>query len=226
MPVTGTVAVNCWKCAAPAGASALVCTRCEAVQPLLPGADLFSVLGLPRRLSVDTAELERRYLAASRAVHPDRHQTATPRERELSLAASAAVNRAYRTLKDPVARGRYWLELNGARLGDEGPHVPPEIAAEVFETQEKLAELRSAGNGAESDTLRREVEAIRATFARRLDALRDGLLACYAGGNGNGAGVPLDELKRRLSEIAYLRTLLGDIEDTMGEGFRGTDRRH
>jgi molecular chaperone HscB len=223
MPVTGTVAANCWKCSAPAGPT-LVCPRCEAVQPLPPGADLFAILGLPRRLSVDGAEFERRYLAASRAVHPDRHQTATPRERELSLAASAAVNRAYRTLKDPVARGRYWLELNGTRLGDEGPRVPSEIATEVFETQEKLGELRSAANGPEADALRREVEELRGAFARRLDALRDGLVACYAA--SNGADVPLDELRRRLSEIAYLRTLLGDIEDAMGEGFRGTDRRH
>ena len=179
---------------------------------------------MPRRLAIDAAELERRYLAASRAVHPDRHQTATPREREMSLAASAAVNRAYRTLKDPVARGRYWLEVNGTRLGDEGPRVPPEIAAQVFETQEKLEELRGATSGPEGDALRREVQAIRDGFADRLDALRDGLTARYA--EENGAGIALDELKRRLSEIAYLRTLLGDIEDTIGEGFRGTDHRH
>jgi molecular chaperone HscB len=194
------------------------------VQPLPPGADLFAVLGLPRRLTVDAADLERRYHAASRAVHPDRHQTASDRERELSLAASAAVNRAYRTLKDPVARGRYWLELHDTRLGDDGPHVPAGIAADVFETQEKLEELRHAGEGSAADALRREVHGIRQRFAGRLTALRDELLARYA--DGNGAGVPLDELKRRLSEIAYLRTLVGDIDATMGEGFRGTDHRH
>src|SRR5207244_305948 len=88
----------------------------------------------------------RRDHAASRAVHPGRFQTASRRERELSLAGSAAVNRAYRTLRDPVARGRYWLELHGARLGDGSPQVPPAIAAEVFETQEKLEELRAAAH--------------------------------------------------------------------------------
>ena len=201
-----------------------MCPRCGAVQPLPPGADLFAVLGLPRRLAIDTADLERRYHAASRAVHPDRHQTASTHERELSLAASAAVNRAYRTLKDPVARGRYWLEVHGARLGDDGPRVPPAIAAEVFETQEKLEELRSAATAVETDALRREVHDIRSRFADRLDALRSGLTARYA--EENGTSVPLDELKSRLSEIAYLRTLLGDIESTIGEGFRGTDHRH
>jgi molecular chaperone HscB len=225
MSVTGTAAAHCWRCSEPAdGGSALLCPRCGAVQPLPAGTDLFAVLGLPRRLTVDPADLERRYHAASRAVHPDRHQTAAASERELSLAASAAVNRAYRTLKDPVARGRYWLELNGARLSDGGPQVPPEIAAEVFETQEKLEELRSAAGAPAADTLRAAVQGMREGFAERLDGLCDGLVVRYA--DGNGDGVPLDELRRRLSEIAYLRTLLGDIDETIGEGFRGTDHRH
>jgi len=219
MQVAEATERECWKCRAKSG-SALVCPRCAAIQPLAPDADLFAVLGLPRRLALDPADLERRYHAASRAVHPDRFQTASLRERELSLGASAAVNRAYRTLRDPVARGRYWLELHGARLGDGGPQVPPAIAAEVFETQEKLEELR----GAARPELRRELEALRDGFAARLGALRDELVALYASANG---GAPsLDELRHRLSEIAYLRTLLGDIEGATGEGLRGTDHRH
>src|SRR5438094_10567722 len=101
---------GCWRCLAEAG-EVLVCPRCAAIQPLAPGADLFGILGLPRRLGVDLSDLEERYHAASRAVHPDRHQTGDAGDREFSLAASAAVNRAYRVLRDPVARGRYWLEL-------------------------------------------------------------------------------------------------------------------
>src|SRR5207247_10420882 len=117
--------------------------------------------------------LQQRYPAARRPVPPGGSQPAGPRERERSRGASAAVNRAYRTLRDPVARGRYWLELHGARLGDGGPQVPAPIAAEVFETQEKLEELRTAA----SPELRREVEALRARFTGRLGVLRDELSA-------------------------------------------------
>jgi len=191
------------------------------VQPIAPETDLFAVLGLPRRLAVDVEDLERRYHAASRAVHPDRYQTAGARELELSVAASAAANRAYRTLKDPVARGRYWLELHGRRLGDGGPSVPPEIAAEVFETQERLAELRAAGGG-EAEALKREVRALRAAFEERMSGLKDGLARQYEGPEPPS----FDELQRRLSEIAYLRTLLGDMEDATEEGLRGTNNRH
>src|SRR3989475_8701381 len=192
---------ECWKCRAERGA-ALVCSRCAAIQPLSADADLFTVLDLPRQLTLDLADLERRYHAASRAVHPDRFQTASRRERELSLAASAAVNRAYRTLRDPVARGRYWLEPHRARLRDGSPQAPPAIAAEVVETQEKLEELRAAAG----PHLRREVAALRDGFTGRLGALRDELGALYASANG-GAPAP-DEPKPRLPRVSPPRPRL------------------
>src|SRR5207244_1203163 len=180
------------------------------IQPLPADADLFAVLGLPRQLALDLPDLERRYHAASRAVHPDRFQTAGPRERALSLAASAAVNRAYRTLRDPVARGRYWLELHGNPLHVENKEVPAALAAEVFEAQERLEELRTSP----TPELQDEVTRMRDAFAARLRVRKNDLSGLYAGPNGDGL---LRELKRRLSEIAYLRTLLGDIEAALGD---------
>ena len=220
MEAATTVRRECRKCAADAG-QALVCPRCHAVQPLAPGADLFAVLGLPRGLVVAAADLERRYLAASRAVHPDRHQTASDTDRELSLAASAAVNRAYRTLRDPVARGRYWLELHGTDLAAGGPSVPADLAADVFDTQEKLEELHGATDAGERSALRHHVKGLRDRLAARVAGLRDGLAAAYA-----EREPALDDLCRRLAEIAYLGTLLGDIDEAIEEGSDGTDRRH
>jgi molecular chaperone HscB len=202
-----------------------VCAGCGAVQPLRPDADLFAVLGLPRALQVDAADLERRYHAASRAVHPDRYQTASERDQQLSLTASAAVNRAYRTLRDPVSRGRYWLELHGMRLGEGRPDVPPALAADVFETQELLEEFRAAGSGAEATKLRGDVERVRDRFAARLAGLGSDLIDGFARSAGDGAA-DLERLRGRLAEIAYLRTLVGDIEETLGEGLRGTNHRH
>jgi len=207
---------QCWRCGA-AVAAGLLCPGCEAPQPP-PDGDLFSVLGLPRRLAVDGEELERRYHAASRALHPDRHQTAEARARQLSERASAALNRAYRTLRDPVARGRYWLELHGNPLHRENKEVPPALAADVFETQEKLEELRSSA----TPVLRDEVRRLHDALVARLAGLEADLSRLYAGANGDGM---LQELKRRLSEIAYLRTLLGDVEEALGE-VSGTHNRH
>jgi molecular chaperone HscB len=204
---------ECWHCSARTGL-ALVCGECEAPQPLAAGLDLFAVLGLRRKLVVDPADLERRYHEASRAVHPDRHQTAGERDRTFSLTASAAVNRAYRTLRDPVARGRYWLELHGSPLGERNNQVPSALAALVFETQEQLAELRGASDPAAA---RRDIESTHADLDSRVRALVTELEARYAAWDSAGAETPdaLAELKRRLSEIAYLNTLLDDVDETL-----------
>ena len=204
---------ECWHCSARTGL-ALVCGQCEAPQPLAAGVDLFAVLGLRRRLVVDPDDLERRYHEASRAVHPDRHQTAGERDRTFSLAASAAVNRAYRTLRDPIARGRYWLELHGSPLGERNNQVPPALAELVFETQEQLAELRGASDPAAAQ---RGIESTHADLDARLRALVAELEARYAVWDAAGGETPeaLAELKRRLSEIAYLNTLRDDVDETL-----------
>jgi molecular chaperone HscB len=204
---------ECWHCSRRTGLT-LVCLHCEAPQPLPAAADLFSVLGLPRRLVVEPRDLEDRYHAASRAVHPDRHQTANERGRELSLSASASVNRAYRTLRDPVARGRYWLELHGTPLAERNNQVPPELAALVFETQEQLEALRGSGGAAAE---RRAVEAVRGELDARLAGLSVELEERYVTWDAANPGAPaaLAELKRRLSEIAYLSTLRDDVEETL-----------
>ena len=204
---------ECWHCSARTGL-ALVCGQCEAPQPLAAGADLFAVLGLKRRLVVDPDDLERRYHEASRVVHPDRHQTAGERDRTFSLAASAAVNRAYRTLRDPIARGRYWLDLHGTPLGERNNEVPPALAELVFETQEQLADLRGASDPVAA---RRGLETTLSDLDARLRALVAELEARYAAWDAAGGETPdaLAELKRRLSEIAYLNTLRDDVDETV-----------
>ena len=200
---------ECWRCGAEIR-DALVCPGCQAVQPLPADLDYFRALGLPRRLAVDLADLERRYLDASRALHPDRFQTASPREQELSLAASALVNRARRTLRSSVARGRYWLELHGDALGADNNRVPPELAALVFDVQEQLGELR-AGQGD-----RAAVAEARNALASRLTASVAELEGQYAQHPSAHDAAALAALKARLAEIAYLRTLLRDVDAAAG----------
>jgi molecular chaperone HscB len=173
-------------------------------------ADHFALLGLPRRLDLDGGDLERRYHDAARLVHPDRHQAASAADQARSLTASAALNRAYRTLRDPVARGRYWLELHGDALGADNNRVPPELAALVFEVQEQLAELR-AGQGDPA-----AVAEARAALASRLAEHVATLERQYVQTPSAHDAAALAALKARLSEIAYIRTLLRDVDAAAG----------
>jgi len=115
--------VSCWQCGAE-HAPNFFCPACDAIQPLPEQADYFQVMGLPQRLVVDTEGLQQRYYDLHRRLHPDRYQTGRQEARVASLRNTATVNRAYRTLRDPIDRGVYWLALRGGNArGQQQPRA-------------------------------------------------------------------------------------------------------
>ena len=81
------------------------------------GVDLnqnhFELFGLPPRFAVDSAVLEMRYHELQREVHPDRFAAATDAARRVSMQLATRVNEAYQTLKSPLKRAVYILQLRG-----------------------------------------------------------------------------------------------------------------
>ncbi len=140
--------MRCWNCQSEV-AVADVCPACGKVQPVAPGTTLFDVLGLPRGVDVDKAELERAYRERSLRLHPDRAGKDDARERRLSLERTALLNEAYRTLRAPEPRAFYLLRLHGLDLlKDEARAVtvPPKVLEEVLDLREQLDSARSAGD--------------------------------------------------------------------------------
>jgi molecular chaperone HscB len=108
-------------------------------------ADYFSVFSLPRKLGINVDALEQKFLQLSWKLHPDNFVNATESERENSLCRSSELNDAYRTLRDPLSRTEYLLEIEGERKeGQTKQQAPPELLEEVFELNESLDELREA----------------------------------------------------------------------------------
>src|SRR5439155_6433197 len=99
-------------------------------------------LGLPRRFTLAAAELERQYLARSRAVHPDYHATGSSADLAASTELSAALNEAYNTLRDPFTRADYLLLLEGGPSAAEQKQMPPAFLAEMLEDRERVEEAR------------------------------------------------------------------------------------
>ena len=135
---------KCWGCgaAAPGGG---VCPDCGRLQPFPAGSDHWTVLGIERRLGLDRGDLEQRFHALNRRLHPDYFRLRSPEEQGISLEASAAVNTAYRALRDPVSRVEYLLELEGMALGTAGQTKPPaDLFEEILELQEARMELQAA----------------------------------------------------------------------------------
>ena len=203
--------MRCWQCGT-AHAVSLFCPACEAIQPLSPHADYFAILGIDRRPRIDVDALQRRYFELSRRLHPDRYQGGPAQARINSLGNTAALNRAYRVLRDPIERGLYWLNLQGEALGGNNNQIPSELATLVFDTQGKLETLRAAGD--DGAALRREVQEIRADLIERRGDLLGQLERHFARWEGPAvdAAVLTQELKTILSAIKYLRTLIRDVD--------------
>jgi DnaJ-domain-containing protein 1 len=207
----------------------LLCPECGA--PLAVQLDCFAALELPRKLAIDATSLERAYHDLGRRIHPDRHASGSAAMQDASLRATALLTRSYRTLRDPVSRGLYWLELDGQKLGDGNKQVPAELAEMVFEVQEQLAELRAAHAAGEAGAIRTEVVSRkRAELKLTMDQLQAELARNFARWDADDGGAHAHltaELKSILSRIAYLRTLLRDVdrelESVKAEGRAETD---
>ncbi len=208
-----TERARCWNCGAEHTPS-LFCPACNAIQQLPDQADYFQVLDVPRRLRLDPDALQRRYYELHRRLHPDLYQTGPQAARQASLRNTAALNRAYRTLRDPIDRALYWLTLHGESLGNNNNQVPADLAALVFELQEQLEELRAARGTNGHQRLITEIGAARAELLERQHALLERLDANFTrwdAGQGEPSMLNRD-LKTILSALAYLGTLIRDVD--------------
>lgn len=82
-------------------------------RPFDPGQDFFALFDLPRAQGVDLDRLEALYRELQGRVHPDKHVHLSNVEQRLAMQWATHVNEAYQTLKDPLKRARYLLELHG-----------------------------------------------------------------------------------------------------------------
>ncbi|NND69374.1 MAG: Fe-S protein assembly co-chaperone HscB [Halioglobus sp.] len=73
----------------------------------------FELFGLPVSFDVDAAALGARYRKLQAEMHPDRFAGASDLEQRLAVQYSSRVNEAYATLRKPLPRALYLLELAG-----------------------------------------------------------------------------------------------------------------
>jgi molecular chaperone HscB len=195
--------------------------------------DHFEVFGLPRRLGIDAAQLQRVFYELSRQSHPDFHQAAPPERQAEILETSARLNAAYRVLRDPIARVEYLVRLEEGRDTKEGatvkPKAPPELLEEMFETQEALQEARAGGlDAASRETLAGQRDRLMARYQDEEARLRGPLSEAWDRGGADARAGVLAAFKEALATRAYLRTVVDDIDEALGEVGEGyvSHRRH
>ena len=219
----------CRDCGGGATVDAHFCPQCTKILTLGRHGDYFAFLGVPRKLNLDVADLEKRFRGLSRQFHPDYFYNAPLAERRASLERSSYLNDAYRTLRQPIVRIEYLLELEGMSSGQErsaagaaqSGFVPPALLEEVFALNEELDEvraLREAGIAerewkARLQHARQPIDAKRAQHEddlKELSAKWDAVVD-NGGSRAERRGV-LAALHERMLERNYINNLLAGIE--------------
>jgi molecular chaperone HscB len=215
--------VICWSCEKEGGAGPF-CAACKAILPPNATTDRFAVLGLPRKFDADLAVAEAAYKDLSRQFHPDRFAKADPRARKASLARTVQINDAWRTVKDPLRRAEYLLELAGYALagGEKSPEMsktrkvsaPPMFLVEIMELRDELAEAQKAGDAVKVAFMSEDMRGRAATAMKTISTSIDG-----------GTPESFDEAARALMSLRYYQRFLDEVQAhearTSVEGGRG-----
>ena len=166
-------------------------------------ADHFSLFELPVTFRLDAALLDRRYLEMQSRVHPDRFASAGEAERRLSLQWATRVNEAYQTLRKPLPRARYLLQLAAHELGSENNALMPhDFLVEQMEWREAVGEARVAREHHELEhlhhRLQRDMLERYDEIAILLDDQHD-----------------LEQAADRVRRLMFLEKLLSEIDDAI-----------
>jgi molecular chaperone HscB len=184
--------------------SPIACASCGALgQQPADTFDCFELFGLDRNYEVDLEALHRKYLALSRVIHPDIAGGEASDQRKQALNLSAELNRAYETLRDPVARAAYMLTLAGGPSASEMKNVPQSLLGEVLVLRESIEEARESGDAATLRWLRDEIDDKRQATLDRITELARGL-ECW------NAEVRR-QLREQLNIVKYYNSLLDQI---------------
>jgi molecular chaperone HscB len=194
------------------------------IEPFPDAIDYFSVFGLGRKMQIDLEDLEKRFHDLSRKFHPDRHQTKSSAEREISQSNSAVVNKAYRTLRDPISRAEYLVGLidGNQQIAVE---APAELLEEILDLQETLEEFRRLPdrNEPEKESLREKLLKIRSDLRmkdRDLSAQMERAFVRWDGASPDDRETQrrvVGEMKEILSHRSYLGRVLVNLQQALGE---------
>jgi molecular chaperone HscB len=172
--------------------------------PFQPASDFFALFGLPRRFDLEAEELERRYRELLGRIHPDRFVHAGERERRLALQGATYANEAFLTLRQPLARARYLLQLAGVDVGAESnTAMDPDFLVAQMEWREAVQEARQGGDHHELEHLHHR--------------LQQDLAGRYAALGGLLQADDLEAAAAEVRRLMFLEKLLRDIDDALAQ---------
>lgn len=131
--------------------------------------DPFDALGLPARFDLESAAVERAYLARAARLHPD-----IARGDPDAARRSAELNEARRVVGEPELRANALLARLGGPAKEQEKSLPPGFLMEMMEVRESIDGVLASGDRAARSTWdawaaerrRGHIETVGALFAR------------------------------------------------------------
>ena len=217
----------CWHCQSEVSGE-YFCDRCVKVQPVSKELDYFTCFGFPRRLSIDQQKLETKFYELSRAFHPDFYQNKSDAEQTISLGNSAMLNTAYRTLRDPIQRAEYLLDLEAGSVKEIRTTPPADLFEEILELQDTLDEFRASDRTSDTAAaLRTQLQTERAALEQRqrdMEAQLQQLFGRWDGLQDRGEATDqarterdriLKDMRDILSNRTYVKNIVNDLVATI-----------
>ncbi|WP_448205788.1 molecular chaperone DnaJ [Azospirillum sp. sgz302134] len=189
----------CWLCGGSVTARALFCHSCGAVQPPRP-VDHFTRLGLERRFDIEPEAVKRQHAGFSRALDPQRFTARGARQKANARAQLEALDEAFETLRDPVRRARYLLDL----LGE-----PP--AGGMAEDDGEVAALTGQLEAAQDAPA---IDRLAADLGQRVESCIKYLAIAFRNGQTNNAARILARLERLEALCADARARRAGLSPT------------
>lgn len=174
----------------------------------LLGKNHFELFGLPVQFELDIGSIAQRYRDLQRATHPDQFVSGTEQEQRLAVQQAALVNDGYQTLKSPLKRAQYLLQLKGNPLDDTDTQMDMVFLMQQMDMREELENVPS------TDDPFAALDKIRGELKRDLDAVTR-----LAAGQLDDK-LDLDAAKESVKKMQFLHKVqqeLNELEEQLAE---------
>jgi molecular chaperone HscB len=112
--------------------------------PLKISSNFYDVFSLPQGWVVDLSELDTRFRKLQQQFHPDRYASNSEIEKRRAVQMASMINQAYETLKNPLSRAQYLLQLLDFDVAQES-HITSDaqFLMDQMLLREALSDLKS-----------------------------------------------------------------------------------
>tara|TARA_B110000003_G_C16603576_1_gene516626 strand:- start:521 stop:1033 length:513 start_codon:yes stop_codon:yes gene_type:complete len=146
----------------------------------------FEIFNFPMQFNIDLNKLKKSYRIIQAEIHPDKFVSASQIEKEQSLIKSTEINDAYQTLKNPIKRARYLIQIN-LNSKENNSTLSPDFLMQQMEWEEHLESISK-----QKVELEKFSHLINSKYQKNIIALEK---VCDKDNNWNGAMEILNELQ-------------------------------